>query len=1207
LSLPSIAVNSTPALHIDDCEGGYEDDSSEDLSILQLSSNVPESSVRSPLLKPYLGGDLIGFLTNDYDGTAWAAGWGGTNAEGDSGSLFIGQYQTTVGLDDDNWFGWGISTDSWWMWMPRTSVASTNHGDSGGAFAVFRLSDQRWWQIGVVDASLRGIPTQADRDLFTPTWNNGEPDRNGSWIAQYLHDADDDGVNDRSDNCAPSDERLTVCAKDVTKCTNADQADSDFDGVGDACDNCPGVGNSSQSDADKDGVCDACDACPYSTRNTPDSDGDGVGDACDNCKTGPNPYPSCYSDADCGSGVCTEGQRCSRQTDDVDGDGIGGTCDECPYLANSDRNDNSNTHAELRLNASSLADLCDPVPIYVVDQAADKWPNIGPLPDPNEDLRNPANSLTLTASAQIGHDLLGLTNPVAIGDLARETYQGRAGFRFCSCQRPGGALESEELCITERCAVDPREYPNDDTESNWKRITVAPSASTDFSNDLARGAEIDRTYTSDLSQTTAGTKRVGALESLSWSFWKDLSRNGQGGSVGSRVVDGQVEINGLFWSHTIGEGFGAASARDYLTNEQLRDTYKLVSGPFYQLFNPISPPLSACGALCGIFIDPHIWELIPIPPDDPEIRDTPNIFGDPSRIWAGVGQILAQQGDRFNDVTNLLPGQIRQILQDPSVRVASPVESTADRLAHDVRGLFASVRTSSSGTFLINEIVATVRGQIEQAPAAPPASGPQPGLRANTQNVYSAAERAVYMIGGTRQTASGAVPTGEIWRYSLDTGQWTKLGVGKTVGVSLANVLAATYDSSTRQLLLASKTNVTTPFATSDVVRLSSVDSGSGVARQLGVLPAVTSSLRGLTVTRDHTLVMATQKNASTVELFELSPTASPPSLLGYAAISGTFDGNFFAPDDIQVPIVSSGTPHVRTLSLSTLRQKIGLASSGDQDKDGVVDVLDDCPGTYDPAQLGCPNQSNAVLFASSQLTLADRVSTTGPSPLLISAGTQLTQVGVEAKIGTLESRAAVDFKDRAHASGAILSSGTVTPHAGATADGGIKSNVSLAFNPLSSFTVTFPTAGPPVTVGPDQHSGINPGSFGDVHVYSRSTLALKAGNYYFTSLTLEPQSAIVVDSQGGAVKIYVRAGLTFRGAMLNSAGGMPQVLLAYFGTSPGVIDASFDGLLVAPKAQITLASTKHSGAFFANQLVVQAGATVLYEPLPIQWWPTSR
>jgi hypothetical protein len=463
-----------PFLHVDDCQGTDEEDASADLAIFMLAGNVPESDATSPLLRPYLGSDPVGFFNLNFDGTASTAGYGGTAADGDFGRpLVVGRYNAAFALDDANAWALGISSGSSWVVMPTGRGAQINEGDSGGPLAVFRFSDQRWYEIGVSSLSADML-TEAPRDLFSPTFNNG--DGNGTFIAGFLHDADDDQVNDPLDNCAPADPRFSACAKNIAKCANPTQDDSDQDGVGDACDNCSAMLNPLQLDRDKDGIGDACDPCPHSPGHTTDTDGDGVGDACDNCVDGLNPYASCSGDATCGAGFCTEGGACSRQTDDLDGDGIGGTCDECQSVIEKSLRDNSNVVAEERLNTAKLGDLCDPVPIYVVAPVADSRPDFLGPPDPTDVVRNPANNVTMTATAQIGVDTSGL-GTLRTSELPRATYSGRAGFRFCDCASADGSLQSQKQCRDERCVPDPREYTKPDVTTNWKRLTVSTTTS----------------------------------------------------------------------------------------------------------------------------------------------------------------------------------------------------------------------------------------------------------------------------------------------------------------------------------------------------------------------------------------------------------------------------------------------------------------------------------------------------------------------------------------------------------------------------------------------------------------------------------------------------------------------------------------------------------------------------------------------------------
>ena len=1170
------------------------------MAIVRLAANVNEARVNAPLLKPYLGSDVMRFLANDHRSPT-AAGYGGTSSPNDFGRpLRVGAYDGLVGLDDDNWFTGGFSTGSWWIFMSSGSVVNTQKGDSGGALAVFKTSESRWYQIGVVSQSINRILAQEERDLFSPTFNNG--DGNGTWIAQFLDDADDDQVSDSLDNCAPTDTRLLKCQGHISACSNPTQADSDGDGVGDACDNCPDDSNSQQLDRDRDSYGDACDGCPNRVTSTTDADGDDVWDECDNCNL-PNPYAACSSNADCGPGICRENDRCSIQIDDEDGDLVGGRCDRCEFI-NSRRFDNSNSLAEQRKVASALQDICDPVPIYVAEPFEEEV-IAGIFPDPDANERNLLNNLTFGATAQIGHNATGLTTPKLPSELARQTYSGRVGFRYCSCNVAGVGTLPETQCRAERCPIEPGEYGVPDTEGPWKRLTVATHASEvpPLSTDLSRGAELNRLYSSDL--TFSGLDaRIGEEEGLFWSFWKDFTSSEQGGRVPSAIVGGVRQTNGLFWSHTIGEGFPSASPRDAAENNELRDVYELVHAPFFRRWAPRPPPEINCGSRCPWF-DPRAWKIFVRPEDQPDPRINDFFGRDITRLWAGLGGLAIQRGGSFFDLPDVVNPAVRTELSRQNTRWATPVEGTLDRVARNASTIFASIESPWTGNRPIREFVAAPGGRIALRPA-PEAGALRPSARVGAQAVLSALERSVYLIGGSETGPDGVlIPQAEVWRYSLDSGVWETIGVeGKLAGAALTGVVAASYDVGANRLYVLGKTQTNTPFSVKQALLLTSIDTHAGTARVLMTLPALAAVSRvSLGVTEDHSLVLAWQKNATTIQLYEIDPTPARPNLVGYAALTGQLDEGLFVPDDLQIPSVVGGVPRIQTVTRAVLKLKTGLGSAGDQDKDGVPDAIDDCPAAHNPEQQGCTDQEQAVLYASASLVLADRVETVG-NPLLVAAGNGLTRIGVDARIGTLRSLGPVDLRDRARARGSIASGGTVTLGNGAGADGGIRSNVSVGLDSLSSFAVTFPAPGPAVMLEPDQRRDLLPGSYSSVHVKSRSTLTLVGGEYFFESLTIEPQASLVIDSSESPVRIYVKSGLIFRGAMLDHEGGMPKVLLAYFGTSNGLVESSFDGTLVAPKAKLVLASVPHSGAFYAKELEVQAGARIEHVPLKVQWLP---
>lgn len=1176
---------------------------SQDLGVVLLDDDIPYEDVNAPLLVPYLDGDFRDAFADDYDRRT-LAGYG-PNSLGTS-DLLVAEIGGTQRINSGGFLN--FDTGTWWLYIPRGSGANIQSGDSGGPLALHRVSEDKWYVVGVSSASFPG-----EDDVWSPTWNNGEG--NGNWIARYIDDADEDGVLDHEDNCAPSDDRICPSA---SFCANPSQEDADGDGIGDKCDNCPNTPNPLQGDEDGDHVGDACDGCPLVWSRNTDADGDGVWDACDNCDE-PNGYRRCETDADCDGAFCREGEdgerRCSEQLDDADGDGIGGVCDSCWQIDHEGVTGNGNLEAELREGVVRRDDVCEPVPVYslvpVVEQVL-----TGTLPDPSGE-RNTANSVRFVAAAQLGHDLATIPAPTRLRDLPRQTYAAQTGFRFCSCIQNGKVL-SRDRCLETQCQPDDDAYG--DSGSPWHEITVnvggIGNPPPPISTDRARGAELNNTYTSDVfrlntavGQLDRDQRRFGNGHLFYWSFHSDLDVNG--GDVPSMEVDGVRQAHGILWSHTVGGSGSGSSPRDQFND--LRDSYTFVSAPSYSEFFPRpEPPLITC-LTCRPWFDPTVLgKFGDVDPDDyrnlplEDLLDRPiRFFPDPTNPEGAVGV----GWDTPVDISEILTEYLGERLADTDTVWSTAFAAIEERLrgSEGSSTIFTAIESPWTGLRPVDEFAIDGTGRIARIDAAL-GSGPVPGYREAFTTVLSALDRSVFMVGGSRPLADGSIETlPEIWRHDLVARTWARIpDRGAVVGAALDDVRAAAHDSENALLYVVGKGKSTTPQGAIDTMVLSRIDASSGRAETMLESAALLDAAHvSLTVLKGGSLVLASQTHQ--VELFQLRPAADGVDWVGYAALPGVLDAEITGFQSLFVATSVNGARKSHRFSVEQLAEKQGASGSADRDRDGVPDAIDACPASFNANGKRCPTATGSpVVFATEKLTLADRVRTVGPggpAPVM-SSGSALTYVGTDTVVGSISSIGPVDLRDRARIEGQVVSAGSVMQRNAVVVRDGVERNVGLALSNLASLSVAFPPAGTAVTLQPDQVRQLAPGSYGAVNLAPRSQLQLTQGDYYFDSLFVDAQSALAIGPRG--VRIYIKGSFVFRGETVDVNGGTPTVFFAYMGSSTAPIEAPFVGTLVAPNAKIVLSSREHVGAFFARTVEVQPGATLIYQAPPRRWTPTQ-
>src|SRR5690606_18151225 len=108
---------------------------------------------------------------------------------------------------------------------------------------------------------------------------------------------------------------------------------------------------------------------------------------------------------------------------------------------------------------------------------------------------------------------------------------------------------------------------------------------------------------------------------------------------------------------------------------------------------------------------------------------------------------------------------------------------------------------------------------------------------------------------------------------------------------------------------------------------------------------------------------------------------------------------------------------------------------------------------------------------------------------------------------------------------------------------------------------------------GPGQSQTAAPGYYNKIHAYSNAQVFLSSGVYFLNEFFLEPDAKLWLNASSGPIVIWVKDAFTYRGAILDSAGGFPRLFIGYLGTSLAVVERVFRGTLAAPNARINIAS----------------------------------
>lgn len=295
------------------------------------------------------------------------------------------------------------------------------------------------------------------------------------------------------------------------------------------------------------------------------------------------------------------------------------------------------------------------------------------------------------------------------------------------------------------------------------------------------------------------------------------------------------------------------------------------------------------------------------------------------------------------------------------------------------------------------------------------------------------------------------------------------------------------------------------------------------------------------------------------------------------------------------------GVPYFRNVCLPIdLRDTVGttLLLADTLGDTSVVNVIPGengppGPGGGDPGQdssfIPSPFREIAgyVLFASGNMSLADRDTVYGD--VAVSGA----EFGTDAlHSGSLLVKDDLLLRNRATV-GDVTAGGNVTLQDGASYASFRQGTVVLPEIP----SVSFLTGSGNVDVYQGDTLRLAPGRYGDVHAFANSTLVLQPGDYYLSSLSVEPDALLKLEPQGNGVRLWVDGNVSFSDrARTESDGNVPGMFL-YTNLAGSIqfgVNTVFGLVLVAPHATVNVASHANvNGHIAAQSLNVQPESVV--------------
>lgn len=249
----------------------------------------------------------------------------------------------------------------------------------------------------------------------------------------------------------------------------------------------------------------------------------------------------------------------------------------------------------------------------------------------------------------------------------------------------------------------------------------------------------------------------------------------------------------------------------------------------------------------------------------------------------------------------------------------------------------------------------------------------------------------------------------------------------------------------------------------------------------------------------------------------------------------------------------------------------------------------------------------DVVIGTSESFQIRDRarvIGGPGEEPATVAnSGAGEAYLGVESKVGSVVSSGHVELRNQALVDGDLKTSDSFHAEPDATVTGKTTEGADLEpFADAAWIPTYFVGPGTEVHLEPDQSQALQPGTYGALHINSRSTVTLAPGVYKFDNVTLEPESKLLLSVIDQPTVIYIDGAMIHRGLVASEQDleydSLPLLVVA-LGTQDVTIERSFNGTIYAPNAQMRVIGGPHTGAFFGKSVELQPDALVVHRPFP--------